>query len=284
MSVPCPASDELTRLLDGELTENRAAQLRDHVADCPACAAELAAQELLLARLATPVPGLPSAHAMAALVARLDAADLAEAAGAAAAPTARRRPGPRAWAGLAAAAAVLAVVWVAPWHREETFAPRGDGVAWTQKVGVDLWALRGAPRRLAPNDALAPGVPLVASYSNLDPAPAWLLAFALDERGEVHWLYPGYHDARTDPQALRLEGSVAQRALPESVVLEEVPPGSLRLVTVVSRSPLRVSDVEAAAPSDRRPEALRRRWPGARVDELVVRYDSLPPPAPQARP
>jgi hypothetical protein len=283
MSVPCPAGDEFTRLLDGELTENRAAHLRQHAAACPTCAAELEAQQALLARLAAPVPGLPSDGAMAALVARLDAADADAAAEASAARSARRLPGPRVWAGLAAAAAVLAVVWVTPWHREEAFTPRGDGATWTQKVGVDLWALRGAPRRLAPDDALDPGVALVASYSNLDPAPAWLLAFALDDQGEVHWLYPGYHDARTNPQALRLEGSVAQRALPESVILEQVPPGPLRLVTVLTRSPLHVSDVEAAAPADRSPEALRRRWPEARVDELVVRY-AAPPPAPQVRP
>jgi hypothetical protein len=279
MTVPCPDPRELTRLLDGELTENRGALLRTHAASCARCAAELAAQERLLSRISAQLTGVPSAGALAAVMDRLDAADPA------ALGPLRLRHVPRAWAGLAlaAAAAVLAVIATRP-ARHDEFAPRGAAVGWEQKVGVELWALQGQPRRLAAGDRLAPGVAVVASYSNVDPSPAWLLSFAVDERGEVHWLYPGYVDATRDPQALRLEGSVVQRALPESVVLEEVPEGALRLVTVVTRAPLRVSDVEAAPPADRTPEALRRRWPDARVDELVLRYAPAPAAAPGGRP
>jgi hypothetical protein len=268
VTVPCPDSGELTRLLDGELTENRGTALRAHAAGCASCAAELESQRRLLARVAAPVPGRPSAGAVAAVMGRLDAAD------AAAASPARLRPGPRTWAALAlaaAAAAVVGVIGVRP-ERHDDFAARGAAPGWEQKVGVELWALQDQPRLLVAGDRLAPGVAVVASYSNVDPAPAWLLVFAVDARGEVHWLYPAYLDVSRDPEAQRLEGSVVRRALPESVVLEDVPGGALRLVTVVTRAPLHVSDVEAARPSDRTPEALRRRWPGARVDELVVRY------------
>jgi hypothetical protein len=274
MTVPCPEPQELTRLLDGELTENRGAQLRDHAMSCARCAAELSAQERLVARLSAPLPGLPAAGALAAVMGRLDAA-------AAVRPPPRVRIAPRAWAGLAAAAAAAAVLAVAATRRapQDDFTARGASVSWEHKVGVELWALQGQPRRLATGDRLAPGVAMVASYSNVDPAPAWLLAFAVDERGEVHWLYPGFLDAAKDPQALRLEGSVVQRALPESVVLEEVPDGTLRLVTVVTRAPLHVSDVESARPAERTPEALRRRWPDARVDEVQVRYTAKSPPS-----
>jgi hypothetical protein len=270
MTVPCPDPNELTRLLDGELTENRGALLRTHVAGCTHCAVELTARERLVERIAAPIAGLPSEGSLALVMGRLDAAD------AAAAVRARGRPGFRAWVGLAAAASLTIVVGVsarsAMRHEQDGFAARGEAVAWAQKVGVELWALQGSPRRLAPGDRLAPEVAVVASYSNVDPAPAFLLAFAVDSRGEVHWLYPGFTDPAKDPQALRLEGSVVQRALPESVLLEEVPEGSLRLVTVVSRTPLHVSQIEAARDAERSPEALRRRWPDARIDDLTVRY------------
>lgn len=281
MSPSCPDPLELTRLLDGELTENRAAWLRAHAAGCARCAAALRAEQRLLEGLAAPVPGLPSAGALAAVMGRLDAADEAVAP-AAAAHRASRRP----WlaAAAAAAAVVLLGVTTTALRRDDGFAARGAEVDWARKIGVELWALEGQPRQLAPDDRLPPGVPLVASYSNVDPGAAWLLAFALDEQGEVHWLYPGYLDAGGDPQAVRLEGAAVRRALPESVVLEGVPAGALRLVTVVTRTPRRVSDVEASLPAERTPEALRRRWPDARIDELAVRYLAAPAPGPRGGP
>jgi hypothetical protein len=273
MSMPCPTPEELTGLLDGELTENRAARLRGHAAGCTACAAELEAQRRLVARLRAPVPGVPSPGALAAVMGRLDRAGAP-----AAAPPARRRV---AWvAGLsAAAAALLALAGTLPARERDAFAPRGAEVAWTSKVGVELWALEGRPRRLQEGDLLPAGVALVASYSNVDPAPAWLLAFAVDGRGEVHWLYPAWLDPATDPPATRLEGSAVQRALPESVVLEGVPEGALRLVTVVSPRSHRVSEIEDAGPAGLEPGALQRRWPDARVEALSVRH-AAPAPRP----
>ena len=103
MSQPCPDPLELARLLDGELTENRAARLRAHAAGCSRCGAEVAAQERLLEGLRAPVPGLPSEGALAAVMGRLDAADQA------AAPAARR-PDRRRWYDLAAAAAAAVVL------------------------------------------------------------------------------------------------------------------------------------------------------------------------------
>lgn len=279
MSMACPGAQEFLRLIDGELTENRAALLRSHASGCARCASELAGRERLVARIAAPIPGLPSDEALAALMRRLDAP-----------PSAGTSPASnsslwRAAAGLAAAAAVTLVVAVSlPLGRNAEFAARGSTVEWTRKVGIELWALEGAPRRLAPGDRLTAGVAIVASYSNVDPAPAWLMAYALDERGEVHWLYPGFLHAGTDPEAVRLDGSVVQRALQESVVLEDVPVGALRLVTVVTRVPLHVSEVESARPADRSPEALRSRWPDARIDELQVHFTTAPPATPRGRP
>ncbi len=281
MSTACPRAQELTRLLDGELTENRAAGVRAHLGACAACAAELEAQRRLVDRLAAPIPHRPLDEALSAVMQRLDRAE---------AP-ARSRPTAglvvRALGGVAAAAAVV-LVTVALIPRSERdpgeFSARGAGVDWTRKVGVELWALESAPRRLSPGDRLPPGIALVGSFSNVDAAPAHLLAFALDARGEIHWLYPAYTDPRSDPASVRLDASVVQRALPDSVILEDVAPGPLRFVLVTTREPLRVSDIESAAASDRTPAALRSRWPAARVDELSVTFGPPPPAVREVHP
>ncbi len=273
MTSPCPVPEEFSQLVDGELTENRAGQLRAHAAGCHGCGAALRAQQRLVARLRAPLPGVPSGGAVAAVMARLGEA------GALPAAPEVRRSGRRAWAaGLAAAAAAVVVLTAGLTARDDgAFASRGPAVAWTSKVGVELWALQGQPRRLQAGDLLPPGVALVASYSNVDPAAGWLLAYAVDQAGEVHWLYPAYLDAATDPVAVRLEGSTVQRALGESVVLQDVPEGELQLVTVVSRTPHRVSEVEGAGPAGRTAEALRRRWPDARVDAMILRQGAAQP-------
>jgi anti-sigma factor RsiW len=54
MSTPCPEAMELFQWLDGEATTNRVRQLEEHVADCPRCRRELAAQQSLVARLREP--------------------------------------------------------------------------------------------------------------------------------------------------------------------------------------------------------------------------------------
>ncbi len=275
MNNPCPKPEELLRLIDGELTENRGSRLRSHLSTCRSCAQELEAQERLVARIAATVDGLPSPGAAQAVLRRLDAA---------AAPRPRDLPRWRAallCAGGLATVAALAFVALPRGARDGgEFRTRGAAVAWTSKVGIEVWALEATPRKLAAGARVAQGTAFVASYSNVDTAPAHLLAFALDGEGEVHWLYPGYEDASTDPAAVRLEPRHVQQALPEAVALEGVPVGPLRIVWIISRGPLRVSSVEAPPTGERTLEAVRARFPGAVVGELVVRVEAPPPAHP----
>ncbi len=265
MMPPCPDPLEFARLLDGETTENRAAEIRAHVAACTVCAAEIETQRRLVARLSAPIPGAPTAGAVDRVMRRLDAAP-------AEAPSSSRW---RAWALSASALAAVAVlvVWVVPRGPSDRgrFAPRGSGTArWAAKVGIDLWALEAIPRKLDAGSEIGAGAALVAGYANASAAPAYLLAFALDARGRLHWLYPGWQDPGADPASVRLEPSAASRALPESVMLDDVEPGVLRCVFVVSHAALHVSSVEALSPSERTAAALRARWPEARVDEVLL--------------
>jgi len=179
--------------------------------------------------------------------------------------------------GLAAAAAVLLAVWLRPAPEGGgTLAPRGGEVEWARKVGVEIWAIEAPLRRIAPDSTFSPGTPLVATYSNVDSSPAWLLAFALDATNEVHWLYPAFLDPASDPVAVRLEPSVVQRTLPDSAVLEGLPLGPVRFVVLVAREPIRISDIERLAPAEREPDRLRARWPRARIDVVPARAEPDP--------
>jgi hypothetical protein len=267
MTQRCPDRDEWLSLLDGEATENRAAELRAHAEGCARCAQELARERQLLADLAAPVPA--SADRVAAVMRRLDQAE---------APARARRW--RTWgigaAGLAAAAAVAVLVWPAASTDPGTFAPRGQRVPWVKKVGAEVFALEPTPHKLEAGATLSPSTPLVASYHNVDAAAAYLMVFALDGRGELHWAYPGFEDARTDPLAVRLEAQQLHKLLPDSVMLDQLPAGPVELVTLIAREPLRVSQIESRPAAERAPVRLRARFPEARVDVLPLRV--VPPP------
>lgn len=272
MNPVCPEPAELLRLLDGEVTENRGAELRAHLAGCPRCAEEWAAQQRLVARLAAPIPGSPAPGSVEAVMRRLDAP----------VPALPGRRWPRwvaAGAGLAAAAALVLVLFPRGPVVPGAFTPRGGAAAsWERKIAVELWAVETPPRRLETGAAVGPGTAYVASYRNLDASPAWLLAFAVDARGETHWLYPAFLYPGSDPGALRLEPGQRQEVLAETVVLEDLPAGPLRVVTLVAREQLRLSSVERLPPAERGLARLRARFPQARVVEqvLTVEPGSIP--------
>jgi hypothetical protein len=112
---------------------------------------------------------------------------------------------------------------------------------------------------------------MVASYHNVDAAAAYLMVFALDARGEIHWAYPGFEDAKTDPVAVRLEPLQMNRVLPDSVMLDDLLAGPLDLVTIVSREPLRVSRIESLSVSERSVASLRTRFSSARIESMSLR-------------
>lgn len=267
MTTPCPGHDELLELLDGEVTENRARELREHLAACPACGEEWRAQEALIARLAAPVPGAPSEAAVQAVMRRISAEPSV--------PHQRsRRLLPVGALALAAAAGLAIVTLVRP-PSPDFLARGGKPASWAKKVGVEIWSIGSPPRPLAAGMAVSPATAYVARYRNLTGAPAYLLAFGVDAAGVVHWLYPAFLDPGTDPPSLALQPGTSVPLL-ESVVLEDVAPGPLDMVTILSPAPLSVSRVERLQPAEREPAALRARFPGARVDRVTVRVVAPP--------
>jgi hypothetical protein len=91
---------------------------------------------------------------------------------------------------------------------------------------------------------LRPGEGIVVRYSNPAAEPAYLMVFAVDERGNVHWLHPAYLDESTNPESLPLSTSTTERLLPEVAEPEDAAAGLLRVYALISRSALDVKSVE----------------------------------------
>jgi hypothetical protein len=111
----------------------------------------------------------------------------------------------------------------------------------------------------------------MTAFTNLsDQSPAYLLLFAVDSGGQVHWLYPAHTDAAKDPEAVRLAYALEPTPLPESVALESPSRGPMRILSIVSRQALKVSAVDPLPPTKLTEEALRARWPDASVAATQV--------------
>jgi len=264
----CPDRDELIGLREHELAERRAGELRAHVASCPACHDRLAALARLVSDLRAPIAP-PGPHAVAHVMRRLDAP-----------PRPPRRAGQLGLAIVAAAVAVAAVVLVVarPTPGGGTFTERGGGRALApghvtaqsiaRAVGTELFAVGARAEPLAAGARVSPSTALVLGYRNLSRAvPLFALAFAVDAGHEVHWLYPGFTAASDDPAAVALAASDTTRLMPETVVLDGVPAGQLRVIVMISADRLRVSAIEQLRGDELTAAALARRYPAAAITE-----------------
>ncbi|WP_164017509.1 hypothetical protein [Pyxidicoccus trucidator] len=272
MTSPCPEPSVWPRLVDRQLSEDDARTLRAHARDCARCQAELGGTEALVARIAAPLePAAPPDEAVARVLRRVRAGP----------PERRVRPIRfRPWMGGAAAAlaAGLALFVLRPTPTplpgETTWTARGAGpveATLARSVGITFHTPGSGAAPLASGAVVPAESGFGVRYRNLDTqAPVYLLAFAQDARGEVHWLYPAHLREDANEPSVRLEPSAEARAMEEVVVLEEPASGPLRLVSVVTRAPLGVQDIESLPPEARTPEALRRRWPEATVETVSI--------------
>ncbi len=270
MTVTCPTPPELHRLFDQELPERQAQALREHAATCGRCREAVNEHQQLVGRIAAPIPGLDVEQSVAQVMARLDEPPRV----ATVLPFWRRpRAVLMAAVPLAAAATLLAVLSLhsaAP-PRAEYAARGGPPAEPFAKVGVTVHALGPPQQRLADGARFSGASGLMTSFTNLDEGVSpYLLLFAVDARGQVHWLQPGHTDPTRDPEAIRLPYAREPTALPETVALESPAPGEMRILSIVSRQPLKVSEVDPLPPSKLSEEALRARWPDAHVAATQV--------------
>ena len=201
---------ELIALSDGELTENRARQLREHLqpgpSGCPDCAGRLARLEALAAQLRAPVPGASDPDFVDEVERRLPARRPRRAT--AGAPPRRR-------AGLAVSA--LASRRRSPWcwpragGTRRSSRPAGrprPGTRWSRARSTSSpppAARRPAGPTARRRRAPAPGDGIAVSARNGHrELPVYLMVFAVDARGEVHWIVPAWSDPAETPRSVRL--------------------------------------------------------------------------------
>ncbi|MGE0551734.1 MAG: anti-sigma factor [Kofleriaceae bacterium] len=263
MTMPCVAPDELAQYLDGEVSANRATAVRDHVETCSRCRSALDRERRIIAAVAAPLAA-----------SRVDLVDRVMRQ-----LEVRPTPAPRRhlvfWAAPLATAATIALVLLVrstPRPTNAEFQARGATATSSQlskRVGVTVLAIGSTARSLDDGERVTPSTSYVASVSNLERhRPVYLLAFAIDAGNQVHWLYPAYLDANRDPLALELPHTERTIPLPETVQLEDVARGPLRVITIASFQQLRVSEIERAVPSSLTRAALEVRWPDAVIREV----------------
>lgn len=114
-------------------------------------------------------------------------------------------------------------------------------------VRIDVYRVApdGAARPLGgAGAAMRAGEGLVFRYTNSGREPfGFLMIFAVDSTRRIHWYYPSYETAGTDPSSLPIRAESGSIALPD-VIQHELSPGPLVLYGLFSRTPLRVLDVE----------------------------------------
>jgi anti-sigma factor RsiW len=252
---------ELCAYLDGELSADDAAAIERAALERGDDRRRLERLKVVREALAAPVP-------------ELETKDLARAMREASARRASAGPGPaprsswmRAvlrWASsprvgaLAVAAAVALGVggslgWLEGERRSDTAAERADDFrakagapsSATRWAGAQVYRLAAggdAPERL--QDRLAPGDGLLFSYTNLGAEPfAYLMLFAVDAAGRVHWFYPAVEEGQT-AASIPIAAGRAEVALPE-LIRAELAEGPLVLYSAFTRAPLDATSVAA---------------------------------------
>jgi hypothetical protein len=86
----------------------------------------------------------------------------------------------------------------------------------------------------------------------------------------VHWISPAFLREGDDPLSTSIAPNADLRLLATTAVLEDIPAGPLRIVSVVTSKPAHVSDIEALEGSELSEAQIRAQLPGAQVRQTFV--------------
>jgi hypothetical protein len=227
------------------------------------CRREEGALRALVEDVSRPIEPLPGA--VERLMGRLDEAP--------------RAPHRARWRGMGAAFAVAAVAALAVGLRTRTRADlpgtlmaRGAPAAPSLEHDVGVTVYRGTTHLevVRQGDEVAADSAYSIGYRNLGPGDsAFAAVFARDARGDVHWVAPMWLDPHADPASEPLAHAERETRATGAVVLDRPAPGEMHLFVFVTERPVRVSEVEGAGGA-LDAQGLRRRWPGAAVEEITV--------------
>jgi hypothetical protein len=191
-------------------------------------------------------------------IARAAGAAPAGAAAASAAAQGARAPSRRGFAILTAslAAAVALALPFIPRHvlQGEPVPPPKKGIQ-SEPVPRGAVGVEAAPPSLhlyrtregrseALQGELRAGDGVLVAYSNPSSDLGYLMVFAVDAAGGVHWYYPGYERLGEDPAAVPIRTRAFGVELGEEI-RHELPRGELRMFGLFLPRPMRVLEVEA---------------------------------------
>lgn len=272
--MKCASQQELVRAELGELTVNQLRTLDEHVAVCSGCARardqirQLAAD---LSRVPAPLQG-------GEFVARVMAARAQE-------PVAQPRR--RSYFPLLSAAALVLVVAGSvklladrP-GAEDSWTARGQGTKSKIPLNApasEVLVMREGKLLPLSGQTLSSVDAFAVRYLNPTSQTQYLAAFAVDAAGAVHWIFPAYLDAATDPSSVPLAPATDERLLPQLVAPEKPAPGPMRVFTLTSPKPTSVKRVEEslrdAPPGTSAGPALARLDPSARIREWACSWSA----------
>jgi hypothetical protein len=160
-----------------------------------------------------------------------------------------------------------------------TWQARGSskGESISRDVGAQVYKLDKSLQPLHSGDIIAPDTALTAGLRNLSHSIAYVLIFAIDSRNSVHWITPQFTRAGENPASTELTSAPEERVLPTSVVFDDLAWGPMRIVTIVSPVPVRVSQVENLAESELVSKSLVHHFAGAEVREIAVQVTGAKP-------
>lgn len=272
----CLTDEEIVQWVDGGVAENESGRLRSHLDACGVCLARVASLRTLIAGIGAPVALDEEAHVKQIIEALPPLS--AEEANARSASTPsessfmrKLRARQNLFTAVALAAGIaLFVRSNVSTERVEEFQARGDanGVL-SHDVGVTVRTVEGKGPVLD-GAIVSKTAKFFASYRNIGKAAAYAMVFVQDTKGELHWLYPEFVDPKTDPESIVLPKAERETPLSEGAQFEDLAVGEGTLLTVRSRSKLRVSEVEALAKDGQRcsKEKLEKTFAGVSATAL----------------
>ncbi|MFZ5890863.1 MAG: anti-sigma factor family protein [Myxococcota bacterium] len=271
----CPIEAELVSFVDADLSPEQLERIERHLGICSACRDAAAGLKQLISDVAAPLPQptFDVAQHVASVMQRLDSP-----------PRVESRATWLAWAGSLAAAAAVVLLLFARGPSTETprghFEARGSASAspLSRDVGIELYTQQQKLIPLVEKASVQQNTAFTAGLRNVGTRPAYLLLFAVDARSEVHWIAPEFTDPNSDPEATRITPSASEQLLSRAVVFDDLAPGPLRVMVLLSASALRVSGIESLPARERELEALKRRFPKAEVREFLLNVAPNPTP------
>jgi hypothetical protein len=135
-------------------------------------------------------------------------------------------------------------------------------------VGVQIYEQATPLRALNVASQLPVTAALTAGLRNVAASPVYLLLFAVDSRQAVHWVAPEFTVAGENPLAVSIAPSLEERLLPGAVAFDDLAPGPLRIVTLISKEPMHVAEIEALPTADLSQAGLTKHFPRAQIREL----------------